>query len=43
MGNGRLWPRLCENPPNFEDDGTASHIGYKGVSNEIPISHIDIK
>ncbi len=39
----RFRPRLCENPPNFEDDGTAPHIGYKGVSNEILISHIGIE
>ncbi len=40
---GRYRPRLCENPPNIEDDGTAPHIGYKGISDEILISHISIE
>ncbi len=38
----RLWPRLCENSPNFVADGTATHIGYKGVSDGILISHVGI-
>ncbi len=35
-------PRLCENSPNFVDDGTALHIGYNGASDEILISHFYI-
>ena len=35
--------RLCENSPNFVADGTALHIGYKGVSDEILIAHTGIR
>ncbi len=38
-----FWPRLCENSPNFVADGTALHIDYKSASDEILISHIDIR
>ncbi len=33
---------MCENSPNFVDGGTALHIGYKGASDEILISHVGI-
>ena len=40
---GSFGSKLCKNSPNFVDDRTGLHLGYKGALDQILIAHIGIR